>query len=169
MHGNAGSAPARRTMRFGDRAHGAGRGQPASFSAMKFATNALFLALLVLTPACEMLGGDKQSTPDINGLLAGITDQQSAEEAKPMLDSAVEKLRIALAGAQATADEGAEATEASANEAAAEGGSMVQTVLAQFGIGPETAGMIDGLLANEAVQGVLGQTLESLKGLLPSM
>lgn len=134
----------------------------ASCSAMKIATNALLFALLLLTPACEMLGGQGGSMPDINGLLAGITDQQTAEESKPALDGAVAQLKLALQG---NADAGKQA----ADEAAEQGGGMVNTVLAQFGIDAQTAGMITGLLENEAVQGVLGKTLEELKGLLPSM
>ncbi|MCK5943591.1 MAG: hypothetical protein KAI24_16530 [Planctomycetes bacterium] len=117
-------------------------------------TAALFLFLL---PACQMLG-DAASQPDIQAMLAGITDQASAQEAKPALEGAVEQLRAALGNVQGEGE-----------AAAGAGGSMVQTVLGQFGIGPETVGMIEGLMAKPAIQEVLGQTLQELKALIPAM
>jgi len=124
---------------------------------MKLATKTALLSLFLL-PACEMLGGDNATLPNIQELLGGITDKASAEQAKGPLDGAVAQLQAALGGAQAEGEQKAE-----------EGNSMVQTVLAQFGVGAETVGMIEELMAKPEIQAVLGQTLQQLKGLIPAM
>ena len=58
---------------------------------MKSVTNLALLALLLMTPACEMLG-DIAKAVNFNTLLASITDAKTAEQAKPVLDVAVAKL-----------------------------------------------------------------------------
>ncbi|MFT6078271.1 MAG: hypothetical protein ACI85K_001455 [Hyphomicrobiaceae bacterium] len=121
---------------------------------MKLVTNFALLTLLLMTPACETLGKVVQSI-NINALLGTITNAQSATDAKPALDSVVAQLGNALAGAKAEGE-----------GAAAEGGGMVETVLTQFGISPETTGTINTLLANPAVEGVLGATLNQLMGMI---
>ncbi len=122
---------------------------------MKLATYTVLLAMILLTPACEMLGGDTAAAPNITELLAGITDMQSAEQAKAPLESAVSQLQSALSSKMGAGTES--------------GGSMVDSVLAQFGITPETKNMITGLLGNDAIRGAIGPTLETLQGLLPAM
>jgi FMN-dependent NADH-azoreductase len=128
---------------------------------MNLATKTALLSLFLL-PACEMLGGDSATMPNIQEMLAGVTDEASAQQAKGPLDSAVAQLKAALATAQGQGEGEGEA-------AAGEGQSMMQSVLGQFGIGPETVGMIEGLMAKPEIQAVLGQTLEQLKGLIPAM
>ena len=43
---------------------------------------------------------------------------------------------------------------------------MMNSVLAQFGIGPETTGTITSLLAMPEVKSVLGGTLQQLMGMI---
>lgn len=124
---------------------------------MNLATKTALLCLFLL-PACEMLGGDSSLVPNIQEMLGGITDKASAEQAKGPLDGAIAQLKAAMAGAQGEAE-----------QAAGEGPSMMETVLAQFGIGPETVGVIEGLMAKPEIQAVLGSTLQQLKGLIPAM
>lgn len=124
---------------------------------MKLASNLVFLALILMTPSCEMLGNAAQGV-NINALLAGVTDASSAQDTKPALDAAVGQLSAAISGAKDAAS-GAEG-------AAAEGEGMVQSVLAQFGVTGETAGTVNTLLENPAVAGVLGGTLQQLMGMI---
>ncbi|MGK0300007.1 MAG: hypothetical protein ACI89X_000875 [Planctomycetota bacterium] len=109
-----------------------------------------------MIPACETLSSVAQSI-NINALLATITDAQLATAAKPALDGIVGQLETALAGAKA---EGL--------GAAADGGGMVKTVLTQFDVSPDTTGTIHTLLANPAVEGVLGATLNQLMAMISS-
>lgn len=125
---------------------------------MKSVTNLALLALLLMTPACEMLG-DIAKTVNFNTLLASITDAKTAEQAKPVLDVAVAKLDTALTGAKKEAAEGGEG---------ADQASMVQSVLTSFGVTPETSGTINTMLANPAISSVLGGTLNQLMGLINS-
>ncbi len=104
------------------------------------------------------------STPtvDIGSLLGGITDQPSAEAAKAPLESAVPQLQTALdaANAKGKLDQAAGTTDAAGVS------SMLDGVLAKFGLGAGTVDQIGALLQNEQVKSVLGPTLEQLKGLL---
>ncbi|MFK7742838.1 MAG: hypothetical protein AB8H80_21180 [Planctomycetota bacterium] len=122
---------------------------------MKLAAQNLILALLLLAPACSSTGGGL-SMPNINDLLASITDTESAEAAKAPLEGAVKQLDKAIMGAK-------EKTEG----AASEGGSMVDKVLSGFGINSDTMGMISGLMGNGGIASVLGGTLGKLKDLIP--
>jgi hypothetical protein len=125
---------------------------------MKSVTNLALLALLLMTPACEMLG-DIAKAVNFNTLLASITDAKTAEQAKPVLDVAVAKLDTALTGAKKEAAEGGEGVDQA---------SMVQSVLTSFGVTPETSGTINTMLANPAISTVLGGTLNQLMGLINS-
>ena len=86
---------------------------------MKLVSNFALLALLLMTPACEMLGSAAKGV-NLNALLAGITDATTAQDAKPALDAASNQLSVALEGAKSKATSGAEG-------GAAEGEGMVKT------------------------------------------
>lgn len=143
-------------------------------------TSALLVPSFLLLAGCGLLGGsdvpaapavpgDTTAAPaaptvDLGKLLAGITDGTSATAAKSPLESAVEQLKAALAGADAKAK-----VEAATGRADAAGGKqLVDDVLAKFGLGGETVSQITALLQNEQVKAVLGPTLEQLKSLLPA-
>jgi len=121
---------------------------------MKLASNVALLALLLTMPACETVNAIAQSV-NVNALLASITDGQSATAAKPALDGVVAHLSAALAGTKA---------EGEAN--AAEGEGMVASVLAKFGVTPETTSTINNLLDMPEVKTVLGGTLNQLTALI---
>ena len=121
---------------------------------MKLVSTFALLALLLMTPACETLGNAAQNV-NINALLGSITDAQTAQDTKPLLDGVVAQLGNALANAKAEGE-----------GAAAEGGGMVESVLTQFGVTPETTTTINTLLENPAVESVLGATLNSLMGMI---
>jgi hypothetical protein len=128
---------------------------------MKLARNLVLLSLCLLA-ACESMGktvNDMAQSVNIGAMLASITDGQSATEAKPALDGAVAQLSAALKSAAGDATSSAEAK-------TAEGTSMMNSVLAQFGIGPETTGTITSLLAIPEVKSVLGGTLQQLMGMI---
>lgn len=143
------------------------------------------LPSLLVVAGCGLLGGNEAPTKsvepgamagaapaapanapaiDLGKLLAGITDGGTATAAKSPLESAVEQLKAALAGADAKTKVDA----ATGNADAAGGRKLVDEVLAKFGIGGETVGQITALLQNEQVKAVLGSTLEQLKSLLPA-
>lgn len=143
-------------------------------------TSALLVSSFLLLTGCGLLGssdvpaapalpGDATATPaaptvDLGKLLAGITDGSTATAAKSPLESAVEQLKAALAGADAKA----KVDTATGRADAAGGAKLVDEVLAKFGLGGETVGQITALLQNEQVKAVLGPTLEGLKSLLPA-
>lgn len=121
---------------------------------MKHTRSLLVLALLTLTASCEMLG-DAAKNINVNALLAGITDAATAQDAKPALDAAVAQLTLAVEGAKSEGE-----------GAAGEGESMVKSVLGQFGVSNDTATAVDNLLADPAIAGVIGGTLNQLKSLI---
>lgn len=142
---------------------------------MKRTLAVLFLPLVfaVVPAGCNALGGNQPAagsamadlgSVDIGALLGGIADQASAEAAKSPLDTAVAQLKTALGAAEAKA----QVEQAAGTTDAAGARSMLDGVLARFGIGAGTADQIAALLQNDQVKAVLGSTLEQLKGLLPT-
>lgn len=95
-------------------------------------------------------------------MLGGITDQPWAEAAKAPLESAVPQLQTALdaANAKGRLDQAAGTTDAAGVR------SMLDGVLAKFGLGAGTVEPDRCTAADEQVKSVLGPTLEQLKGLL---
>lgn len=132
---------------------------------MKLATRSILLAFLFLTASCETMKESGIAMPDLNAMLAGITDQQTAEQAKAPLDGAIGQLQSALNGVTKKVESGA----VDADGKVADGQSMIKGVLSQFGITGETTGMIGNLMSNPAIKSVLGGSLQQLMGLIPGM
>jgi len=140
---------------------------------MKLSRIVLSSFLALVAAGCGALGGNQPTggtsaasmpSVDIGALLGGITDQSSAEKAKSPLETAVTQLKTALGAAETQAK--VEQTAGTTDAAGAR--SMLDGVLAKFGLGADTADQITALLQNEQVKAVLGSTLEQLKGLLPT-
>lgn len=139
---------------------------------MKLSRIVLSSFLALVSASCGALGGNQPTgtsaasmpSVDIGALLGGITDQASAEKAKSPLETAVAQLKTALG----TAETQAKVEQTAGTTDAAGARSMLDGVLAKFGLGAGTADQITALLQNEQVKAVLGSTLEQLKGLLPT-
>lgn len=150
---------------------------------MKLSLSVLSCLLAVVPVSCGALGGNQPTVDtsaaslpsidtssasmpsvDIGAMLGGITDQPSAEAAKSPLEAAVTQLKTALGAAETAAK--VEQTAGTTDAAGAR--SMLDGVLAKFGLGAGTADQITALLQNDQVKAVLGSTLEQLKGLLPT-
>jgi hypothetical protein len=129
------------------------------------------LCVPVLFPACSLFE-KKADEPtksvaassgvDLGKLLAGIKDGPSAQAAKSPLEAGIAQLKTALAGAKQPAAGGTTGAAGGANN-------MVADVLAKFGLGSGSLGVINALMQNQAVTAAIGPALQSLKSLIPAM
>lgn len=128
---------------------------------------------LLLLPACQsqtptksVAPGAMSAMPDIGKLLAGVKDVSTANAAKGPLDAAIGKLKDALGGIPGQAQQQVNATGGDLKSITS---SLTSNLLSSFGLGAGTMSVLNSLMGNASIAGVLGSSLTQLKNLLPGM
>jgi hypothetical protein len=126
----------------------------------------LFLSACESNAPSKTVAPGAMAMPDIGKLLGNVTDVASANAAKGPLEAAIGQLKNAMGG---IGNQAKQQAATSGGDVASITKQLTGNLLSSFGLGAGTMGVLNSLMGNSGIAGVLGPALSSLKGLMPAM